>query len=989
MPAGYVATLKDVGNDATDNDSDGNPVVVVLPMDGDSDQTIDFGFNSPCTGRIGDFVWNDLNRDGVQDPGEPGIAGIQVRLVEGNQLTTTDGNGFYQFTGLCAGTYHVEVVTPPAGLTPSPTGVGNPATDSNPSPTAAVLTEDDTTDLTLDFGYFAPCTGVVGNFVWLDTNRDGVQDPGELGIQGATVRLKKASDLSLLATAITDANGYYSFPGLCGGDYIVEVDPASIPATLSPSPSLVGTTTPDLDSNGSPTTVTLAPNGSDLTLDFGYMPPCTGLIGNFVWNDVNRNGVQDAGEPGIAGVSLELRRQSNNALLAVTTTDAVGFYQFAGLCAESYRVVVVPPAGYQATTTGVGDPALDSNPNPAMVTLPAHNSQNLTIDFGFYQPAALGDFVWYDANINGVQDGGEPGIAGVTVRLRQCTTNALIGTTSTNAVGFYLFSNLVPGCYYVQFTTPAGHTATAPNVGADNADSDSVGGTTGTYTLVAGETNLTVDAGFYIPASIGDFVWKDLNTNGIQNAGEPGIQGVLVTLQRCDGALVSSMNTDANGKYLFSNLLPGCYRVAFATPAGMTPSPANSGADDAVDSDSVGGVSGNYTLSAGESNLTVDAGFYVAANICIDATFDFTTSGSSSVNGSAGNIRTFTAGGVSVNVSAFSRNKSTDAFAAAYLGRFSLGLGVTDTSENGSNNTHIVDNNGRDNYILFEFSQAVTIDRAYLAYVVGDSDVTVWVGNVANAFTSHINLNAGVLTGLGFTEVNTGGDDDRWADLNSGGVSGNVLVIAAKVGDSTDGFKLKKIEIGCPPPSNVCVPVGTVSLAGSSSTSGTKGNIRSYSVGGVNIKAAGFSRVDSNGAWDKAFLGAYSHGLGVTDTGEGDGSNDRHTVDNQGGRDNYVMFVFSQAVEVSRAFLDYVGADSDITVWVGSVLNAYTTPPMLSDALLNGFVKDTNLTESADSRWADFNAAKTKGNVFVIAAQADDTSPEDSFKLLKLDIPCK
>jgi hypothetical protein len=563
-----------------------------------------------------------------------------------------------------------------------------------------------------------------------------------------------------------------------------------------------------------------------------------------------------------------------------------------------------------------------------------------------------------------------------------------VATTATNGAGFYLFSNLTPGCYYVQFATPAGHTATLPNVGNDAADSDSVGGTTGNYTLAGGETNLTVDAGFYILAAIGDFVWKDNNSNGVQDAGEPGIAGVLVTLQRCDGSVVGSMNTDVNGKYLFTGLVPGCYRVAFATPAGMTPSPANAGANDAADSDSVGGVSGNYTLSAGETNLTVDAGFYVSTQICIDATFDF-SGGSSAVKGTAGNIRTFGAGGVSVHASAFGRNKSTGAFAPAFLGHFSLGLGVTDSTENGSGNTHVVDNSGQDNYILFEFSQDVVIDRAYLAYVVGDSDVTVWIGSVPNAYNSHINLTAATLTGLGFTEVNLGSDDDRWADLNAGGVSGNVLVIAAKVGESTDGFKLKKLEIGCPTPGGICVPVGTVSLAGSSSSYGTKGNVRSYSVGGVNIKATAFSRADSNGAWDKAFLGAYSHGLGVTDTSEGDGSNNRHTVDNIGGRDNYIMFVFSQAVEVSRAFLDYVGADSDVTVWTGNVLNAYSTPPTLSDALLAGFVKDTNVTDSADSRWADFNAVKAKGNVFVIAAQADDTSPEDSFKLLKLDIPCK
>jgi hypothetical protein len=991
VPVGYVATLKDAGgDDAADNDSNGGPVTVVLPTDGASDQTIDFGFHSPCTGTIGDFVWNDLNQNGVQDAGEPGIAGISVHLIEGNQTAVTNGVGYYQFSGLCAGTYTVEIVTPPAGMTPSPTNVGDPAADSNPSPTVAVLTDDNSSDQTLDFGFYTPCTGEIGDFVWLDTNRNGIQDAGEPGIQGVTVRLKTSGGV-VIATAITDVNGYYLFPGRCGGDYIVEVEPASVPPTLSPSPSLQGGDTAK-DSNGSPTTVTLPNNTSDLTLDFGYMPPCTGLIGDYVWHDANRNGIQDGGELGIPGVQLELHRASDNSLIGVTTTDANGFYQFVGLCSENYKVVVTPPAGYTATVTGAGTPATDSNPNPALVSLPAHDSQNLTIDFGFYRPAALGDFVWYDMNVNGLQDAGEPGIGGVLVTLLACDGTPL-ASMATNAAGLYLFQNLVPGCYKVQFTTPATFTQTTANAGGDAIDSDAGAlGMTGNYNLASGETNLTVDAGYYKTAALGDFVWNDKNSNGIQEAGEPGIPGVLVTLLRCDGAVVSSMNTDANGKYLFTNLLPGCYKVTFGTPTGYTASPANVGANDAVDSDSVGGTTGNYTLVAGETNLTVDAGFYVSTPICIDLTFDFASTTGSSTSGTKGNIRTFTVGGVSVNASAWSRDKSSGAFYTAFLGRYSHGLGVTDGSEDGSNNSHVVDNSGRDNYVMFEFSQPVVLDKAYLAYIVGDSDVSVWIGTVPNAFDSHVSLNAAVLTGLGFTEVNTGGSTDRWAELNAAGVSGNVIVIAARVGESTDGFKLKKLDLGCPTPGDVCVPGGTLALTSSSvsSTYGTKGNVRTYSVNGVNVKAAAFSRADSTGAWDKAFLGSYgSAGLGVTDTSEGDGSNNRHKVDNIGGRNNYIMFAFSQAVEVSQAFLDYVGADSDISVWVGNVLNAHTTPPMLSDALLAGFTKEDNSTTSAEDRWADFNAAHNKGNVFIISGLAGDDSPEDAFKVSKLDIRCK
>jgi hypothetical protein len=135
-------------------------------------------------------------------------------------------------------------------------------------------------------------------------------------------------------------------------------------------------------------------------------------------------------------------------------------------------------------------------------------------------------------------------------------------------------------------------------------------------------------------------------------------------------------------------------------------------------------------------------------------TFDF--SGSSATDGSDGNVRTFTSGALSVKTSAFSRDQSTGAWAQAYLGSYGGGLGVTDSSESGSGDTHTVDNmGGRDNYVLFEFNQNVVVDSAFLGYVVGDSDLSVWIGTRSDPFNNHDTmLSDAELTALGFTEVN-------------------------------------------------------------------------------------------------------------------------------------------------------------------------------------------------------------------------------------------
>ena len=98
-------TLTGVG---TDRGTDSNPNAFLVVLNYKSDQTIDFGFVRPAPGAIGDFVWHDLNRNGLQDSGEPGIDGVTVRTQgRGRQRSAHDDhcqpgtalNGYYQFTG--------------------------------------------------------------------------------------------------------------------------------------------------------------------------------------------------------------------------------------------------------------------------------------------------------------------------------------------------------------------------------------------------------------------------------------------------------------------------------------------------------------------------------------------------------------------------------------------------------------------------------------------------------------------------------------------------------------------------------------------------------------------------------------------------------------------------------------------------------------------------------------------------------------------------
>ncbi len=395
LPAHFVPSPTHQENDTT-RDSNQNPSLISLSSDSTTDRTVDFGFNSPCSGQIGDLVWHDRNRNGIQESGEPGLGNIKVSLrdQQSNSLmtsTTTDGSGIYQFNGLCAGNYRVEVTAPTGFVASQPTQGTDTALDSNPNPAEVTLLNDNTIEKTLDFGFITPCDGGIGDFVWHDLDGDGIQDAGEPGLNGIRVFLKNSFS-NEIAAATTTVNGFYRFGGLCAGSYRIDVDHATMPDGMVPSPIGIGTN-PAVDSNPRPAAVILdTDNRVDTSIDFGYhksCQSCSGTIGDRVWFDLNRNGIQDCWEKGMPGVKITLKNNDTGAT-KTTYTNCFGKYRFDGLCAGSYTVTAVTPWGYSPSPANQGgDRSKDSNGCPATVNLSSSSGIDLTVDFGFTKSCIL------------------------------------------------------------------------------------------------------------------------------------------------------------------------------------------------------------------------------------------------------------------------------------------------------------------------------------------------------------------------------------------------------------------------------------------------------------------------------------------------------------------------------------------------------------------------------------------------------------------------
>ncbi|MBP0492577.1 SdrD B-like domain-containing protein [Pararoseomonas indoligenes] len=638
-PNGATFSPADVGTDDT-IDSDAapgtgrSPLVTVGP--GGTVNNVAAGLFVPATvSGPNDFVFADNNRNGIRDPGETGLAGITVQLLNPDgtvaATTTTGADGTYSFAGVTPGQYQVQFVAP-NGATFSPRNIGADDTiDSDVSPANGrtpllTLAPGSTLD-NLAAGLFVPgSVGGTGDIVFADNNRNGIRDAGETGLAGITVQLLNP-DGTVAATTTTRADGTYSFAGVTPGQYQVQfVAPTG--ATFSPTD--VGTDdTIDSDAaqgTGRTGLVTVGPGGTIDNLAAGlFVPGSFAGSGDVVFADNNRNGIRDAGEGGLAGVTVRLLN-ADGSIAATTTTAANGTYSFAGVAPGQYQVQFVAPNGATFSPADAGnDDAIDSDAAPGtgispLVTVGPGGSVN-NVAAGLFLPAAISgvsDFVFSDNNRNGIRDAGETGLAGITVQLLN-PDGTVAATTTTTRTGAYSFTGVAPGQYQVQFVAPSGATFSPRNAGTDDTIDSDVTPSTGRtplLTLAPGSTLDNLAAGIFVPASItgaNDFVFADNNRNGIRDAGETGLAGITVQLLNPDGTVAATTTTGANGNYSFTGVAAGQYQVHFVAPTGATFSPRNIGPDDTIDSD-VSPSSGSTPLLTLTPGATIDnlaAGLFV------------------------------------------------------------------------------------------------------------------------------------------------------------------------------------------------------------------------------------------------------------------------------------------------------------------------------------------------------------------------------------------
>lgn len=193
---------------------------------------------TPTTYTLGDKVWLDSNKDGVQNNGEVGVGQVKVNLYttadcsgDINATTTTLNNGFYQFSNLIAGDYCVAFTELPANYSITTANQGGDDTLNSDADSSAKITNINLTanDPDEDMGIYptpntTPTTYTLGQIVWLDSNKDGIQNNNEAGVAEVTVNLYNTADCTgeINDTTQTTNTGFYQFTNLVAGAYCIE-----------------------------------------------------------------------------------------------------------------------------------------------------------------------------------------------------------------------------------------------------------------------------------------------------------------------------------------------------------------------------------------------------------------------------------------------------------------------------------------------------------------------------------------------------------------------------------------------------------------------------------------------------------------------------------------------------------------------------------------------------------------------------------------------
>ncbi len=589
---------------------------------------IDLNFGNIEQGRFSGVKFYDQNMNGVQDPGELGVANVPIHIVvtepDGSTATEdllTGADGSYTSSYYPDGSTYVVT----EGLTGNwtqtyPAGNGAETGTIGPGTPVPGLFQD------YDVTYTIPDTtgknfgnvqkGRVTGLKFYDTNMNGKLDDGELPVSGFHVDITFTEPDSTVVTEhlVTAADGTFAsqyYPD--GTTYSAsEVLPAGWSQTVPGNNLYTGT----ISGGSGPYdfgTFTIP----DVSLNFGNV--LVAKLSGKKFYDKNMNGTLDGGEPGVGGftITIHVTRPDGTTATETLTTAADGsFTSGAYPDGSTYSVSETIPAGSTwLATSGPLSGTLKAGSGP--YTVDSSLSDVTGLNFGNILRAKIKGLKFYDKNMNGTYDNGESTVSSFPVKIVVTEPNGTVVTENlTTAADGTFTSALYPdgSTYVVTETIPAGSgwIQTAP---AGGSFTGTVGGPQGPYTVGSTISDVTgLNFGNILEAKIKGVKFYDKNLNGVLDGGEAGVAGFTITIHvtRPDGtSATETLTTAADGSYT-SALYPdgSTYTVSETIPVGSTwleTAGPYSG--------TIGGGSGPYSASSSISDVTDNFGNILRAKV--------------------------------------------------------------------------------------------------------------------------------------------------------------------------------------------------------------------------------------------------------------------------------------------------------------------------------------------------------------------------------------
>jgi len=530
-------------------------------------------------GALGGRVFEDMDNDGIMGDGDPGVAGVTVR-IEGNRTgtvreITTDETGEYLFDFLPDDMYTISATLPEGMLYArySQTGGDLRSIFTGSNITREFPVRDAARVMDKNIGVVE--NGVISGVAFLDLNCNGRLDEGEPGYAGVTVEALRGSGSESQGKTETGEDGAFRLEGLRGGDYqlraILPDDGSIFSVTAEGAASEVNrfeqrSTRREFTIGG----LTLG-SGGETTALVGVARIAS--VSGVVFEDAGYDGVLGEEDKRLSGIRVYAVDASGQSV-ADATTNSRGEYTLTGLMPGVYTVEVQRKAGYGFTrlrpaedggshvTALVGEMGVTAEMDIAM-------GEALTgVNAGMLPASTVGGVFFHDVNDNGLRDENEIGMLGAEVRL--VSEDGEIDLTQTPAEdGTYFFDGVMPGRYTLHYLLGEHREMAKVVEGGNTVAHDGLDTVYGPFEVEMGQALTLPVAGAVTLGNFSGAVFEDLNANGQWDEGEKALSGAAVTLTPDrTGIEAAQAVTGADGAFDLEGLRPAGYTLTVALPEG-------------------------------------------------------------------------------------------------------------------------------------------------------------------------------------------------------------------------------------------------------------------------------------------------------------------------------------------------------------------------------------------------------------------------------------